>query len=378
MKRPALRLVLQTVRMRAGAFSTAMVVTLLTVFGLEMPTVAEAAAPATITGQLMNGTSGRSVPNAEISLLEMGTGEASVVARGRTDRAGRFRFTGLDHSGERTLLVTTTYKDVPYFSAPVRLTVLAPAASAEISVFEPTRDPTVVVVAFRIVMVQQVLPGRLLVRDVIGLRSREPRTFVGQEAGVTRLSAPPGATNIQVARGLAPLTVGASAVVDALPVTPRVREAVLKYEVGYRLRRAAIRWPVEYPTASFDLILPDGIQVSEVNLTAQAPRQVQGQRLLRFTAEDLPPGRDVTVVLTGLPLNARPYLLALAGVVLAAALLGALALPLLRKRHGPQFAPERLRETVDQLDPETRTGEADGVDERVSQSSVRDRGSGRL
>lgn len=292
--------------MRAGACLVAAAIALLTVLALEMPGIIQAAVPGTITGVMTNGTSRRPVPNAEPSLLEMGAGGADVMARGRTDGAGRFRFAGVDPSGGRTFLVTTMYKGVPYSSDALRFTARRPAVSVEISVFELTSDPSVVVAAFRVIMVQRVLPGRLVIRDVIGLQSREPRALIGQETGADQ---PPrrGIECSSHPRGGAP-AVAASVVVDALPITPRVREAVLQYEVGYLLTRAALRWPLDYPTVSVDLILPEGVQVRAVNLAAQPAGQVRGQRLLRFTAEQVPAGRDVRVDLAGLPTMCGPTL----------------------------------------------------------------------
>lgn len=337
--------------MRAGVCLAATGIVLLMGLAPEMPGIIQAATPGTITGVLTNGTSRSPVPNAELSLLEMGAGGATVVARGRSDGAGRFRFAGLDFSGGRTFLVTTTYRDAPYSSAALPVTARTPVVVADVSVFEPTSDASVVVVSFRVIMVQQVLPGRLVFRDVIGLQSRESRAFIGQGTGAARIALPTGASSVQVIRGMVPLGVADSAVVDALPITPRVREAVLQYEVGYRLTRATLRWPLGYPTGSVDLILPDGVQVRAVNLTAQAPGQVRGQRLLRFTAEQVPAGRDVLVELVGLPLNVRPYLIAFAGLLLTAALVAALAGPMVRRRRIPPPLPEGSSEVSSPVAP---------------------------
>ncbi len=315
--------------MRANLL-TAMLAALL----LQAPS-ADTAAPSTqtIAGRVVNGTLRQPAAGVRVMLLRMRPGEAPIEHTARSDGKGRFRFTVGNATERDAYVVVAEHGGAAYTAGPIR-----PGpdrrATADLVIYEPTSDPGVVAVPYHLILVLRVRPGRLQVRELLAVASRTPRAFVGAGGVTLRLALPPGAEAVRPVRGLAPAGVSTDAMLDALPVTPVVREAVMEYEVPFRWRRAVVRWRIGYPTQALDVIAPEDVRATPLNLVRRDAREVRGERLRRFAAEDLRPGAEVGLALRELPLDVRPYLVGGAAGLLVLAVGVALAFPFFRRGRG--------------------------------------------
>jgi len=184
-------------------------------------------------------------------------------------------------------------------------------------------------IPFRIVLVQRASGGALQIREVLAFTP----TPGSPQGRTVLLPLPPGAREISGLRGLQPTGWAEGAVIYQIPEGPGPVETVLEYEVPYRWRKATLLYSIPYPTGSFDLFVPSRFNVESPQLRRGSPRVIRGQRIQRFTAENLDPGLTMTISLSGLPLPTRNLAVRGGILLMALAVAVALAAPWLRSRE---------------------------------------------
>lgn len=184
-------------------------------------------------------------------------------------------------------------------------------------------------IPFRIVLVQRASGGALQIREVLAFVP-----VLGSPQGKTvLLPLPPGTREVSGLRGLRPTGWTEGAVIYQIPEGPGPVETVLEYEVPYRWRKATLLYSVPYPTGSFDLFAPSTLNVESPQLRRGSPRVIRGERIQRFTAEQLDPGLKVTISLSGLPLPTGGLAVRGGILLMALAVAVALAAPWLRSKE---------------------------------------------
>lgn len=131
---------------------------------------AGAAAAGTVTGVVRNGTIGSPVAGAEVILIRL-QGGMETVANTKTDAQGHYR---IEHPGvgRQPMLVRVSFRGVNFHQS------LPPGReSADVEVFEPTKDPSVIQVTSRLIALQP--KGQVL--------------LIGEEYAVRNSSKPPAA-----------------------------------------------------------------------------------------------------------------------------------------------------------------------------------------
>ncbi|MCS7173543.1 MAG: hypothetical protein N0A24_09215 [Armatimonadetes bacterium] len=267
-----------------------------------LPGASRASEPLVITGRVVHGETGRPMGGVEIRVLGMSGGRNPQERAARTDTAGRFAV-WMDPSF-RAYAVQAFYRGVVYTEGPMA-SGGKKSLKVTVRVYETTRDPRNLVLLRRALLLEPVARGVLEIREVVVLMNRAPRTYVGEE-GTVRLPLPPGAQEISVWQGMAPVGVDArGALVDSLPVTPGPREIVLSYRVPHRTGRIFFTLPVTLPVVAMDVFAPEPLAIRSEALPGREARTVQGRRVVRVWGEKIPAGSVVVVEVLGLVAPSR-------------------------------------------------------------------------
>src|SRR5204863_3138934 len=108
------------------------------------------------------------------------------------------------------------------------------------------------------------------------------------------------------------------------------------YSLGFDGKQLELSKPLEYPTASFNLYVPNvGLQIDSPQLKPQGPAELGGQQYLLYSAQGLPRGTELRIRFGNLPAAQRTPAPELVGAILGigcAALVGGLLVVFYRQR----------------------------------------------
>ena len=130
-----------------------------------------------IRGRVVNGTTQRPVPNAEVSYVRMTQG-TTPLARATTDGEGRFQLQGIPPAASPApVLLRVEYQGATY-SHPI-LPGQNPTEEIEIQVFDANRDPKLIAVREQAILLHPTGETLLVLEQIIlDNKSSPPRTYV--------------------------------------------------------------------------------------------------------------------------------------------------------------------------------------------------------
>jgi uncharacterized membrane protein len=275
---------------------------------LAAPAAAQSGA-GTISGQVVNSTpGGGSVAGLEVTLVTYINGEPKDdTDTALTDASGNFTFAGLNTGQEYNYAAAVSYQDVTYASFLSSGDLPAfpegeTSRSITIAVYETTRDDSSV----RLMLAHMVLFAEnqtLLASEYYLFVNNGDRTFIGKEGdpGVLHFSLPPGAAGLQVGfgPGQAQVVSAADGFWDTRPMSPGGSEVGYTYEMGLKSGKLDLSRPIDYPTAQFDVLVPQGsLDVSGARLVAGEPVTVSGMVLSDYVADNLTAGESLTMTIS--------------------------------------------------------------------------------
>jgi len=264
---------------------------LLTTFAL-----AAASHAGTLSGTVINRTTGKPEPNVALDLLSPTAGMAEL-ATATSDSQGRFSVTK-DSIGMAPVLIRATFHDVSFntFAPPGRPEV-------EVEVFDISKDPKTITVPSHVVIFQPE-NGKLVGAEEYSIQntSQPPYAFFRSE-GNFDFSIPGGATLGQVsttttmgmAVSQASIDKGKGHFAIAYPFRPGQTNVRLSYELPYANNSATLKLPATYPGSKMLVVVPPGVTVTADGLTAAG----QEQGMLVYTHEPLPARGELSMNLSG-------------------------------------------------------------------------------
>ena len=351
-----------------------------------------------IEGQIVNGTAGSSPPAGLPITVHVFQDRTKVGERtAQTDERGAFSVEGLATGPAYVYFPVADYGGVGYFpERPIALDD-APQKRVEIRVFEPTSSEDVIEVERANLLLLRVTPTELMVMEMGAVLNRSDRAYVGDgppdvRPPTLRFSLPRGADQVTPQAGLSrgELLPTPDGFLSTEPVIPGRHELAFSYQVPIEDSTLDLVKRHEYPTAAFNLYVPDtGISVLSPQLTFQGTSELGGQRYQLYTAQALPPGAQVTARLSGLPAvgGPRPEQLGLIVLGASAIVLGGAGVLAVRRRrksadgaetpHEPASdgPAERLRlvRALAELDERFSAGEIDEEWYRAERSRGKER-----
>lgn len=250
----------------------------------------------TLSGTVINRTTGKPTPNVDLTLLSPTQGMREVGSS-KSDAQGRFTVTN-DAIGMAPILIRATFHDVSYntFAPPGRPEI-------EVEIYELSKDPMTVTVASHIVIFQ---PGsdKLIGAEeyVIQNNSQPPQAYfrsdgnfefaipeqgkLQQISTVTSTGMPVQQASIDKGKGLYAI---------AFPFRPGETSIRLSYELPYSGNAANMKLTAIYPGVKTLVVVPPGVTITGEGLTAAG----QEQGMLLYAHQPLAAKASFTVNLSG-------------------------------------------------------------------------------
>lgn len=303
-----------------------------------------AAAQGTLEGRVVR--AGATVPGAAVELHRVATDTSGLLATGRADAQGRFRFPlpAVDSGGFTVFFATAMVDGVRYFGPALHpgeagtgyaVTVYdTTSAAAALDSLRVSRRDVIVVAGQR---------GGWEVAEVVRVENPTGRTVVGAGATpVFGMAVPANATDFQTeepgvsesagAENVRDLVLMGGKVLATVPLTPGGRDFFFRYRLP--AKTGALNLPLSQRTDTLSVYVRQpspGMRVT--GLPAGEPFEAEGEQFLRYTATALAPGATVSLRARrngGAPVDPR-----LAAGVATALVLAAGAWFALRRRPAP-------------------------------------------
>jgi hypothetical protein len=236
--------------------------------------LAAAAHAGTLSGTVINRTTGKATPNIDLTLLSPAQGMRELGSS-KSDAQGHFTITN-DAIGTAPVLVRATYHDVSYntFAPPGRLNV-------EVEIYELSKDIKTVSIVNHIIIFQ---PGsdRLIGAEeyIVRNASQPPQAYFRTE-GNFEFAIPEKATLQQVstvnATGMsvqqASIDKGKGHIAIAYPFRPGDTSIRLSYEMPYSASATTLKLTAVYPGVNTLVVVPPDVTVTGDGLTAAGQEQ---------------------------------------------------------------------------------------------------------
>jgi hypothetical protein len=258
--------------------------------------VAVAAHAGTLSGRVINRTTGKPAPNIDLDLLSPTQGMLEL-ATAKSDAQGHFSVTK-DNIGMAPILVRATFHDVSFntFAPPGRPDV-------EVEIYDISKDPKTISVTSHVVIFQP--EGEKLIgaeEYTVNNTSQPPAAFFRTE-GNFDFAIPENGTLNQVSTtaqmGMAvtqaSIEKGKGHFAIAYAFRPGQTNVRLSYEIPYPNASATLKLPATYPGAKLLVVVPPGVTVTGDKLVSAG----QEQGMMVFTHDPLPAKGILTVILSG-------------------------------------------------------------------------------
>jgi len=249
-----------------------------------------------IHGHVRNGTTGRTVPHAEVVLISLVSGMEQLTSV-KSDAEGAFSF-DRPEIGTGPMLVRATYESADYFQ-------MCPPGrdTAEIEVFEANAPASAVRVTSRAIIFQP-NGARLMVGEEFMIQnSTQPPATYNNPKGAFEFELPAGAKIQQVTAtppGGMPLPQGTSDkgkgryAVD-FPLKPGETNFRIAYDLPYEGAQASIRAAGLLPADRVLLAVPPGVKISSEGFAPAGTEQ--GYSIL--ARENVAAGTPLAITLSG-------------------------------------------------------------------------------
>ena len=258
--------------------------------------LATAANAGTVTGTVINRTTGKPQPNVVLDLLSPTQG-MTELATATSDAQGHFSVTK-DSLGMAPLLIRATFHDVSF-------NTFSPQGSpnVEVEVYDISKDPKAISVASHVVIFEPQEKKLVGAEEYAVQNNAQPPAAYFRTEGNFDFAIPENATLSQVsttasmgmAVNQASIDKGKGKYAIAFAFRPGQTNVRLSYELPYANKAATVKLPATYAGAKMLVVVPPGVTVTGDGLTSAG----QEQGMMVYTHEPLPAKGILTVSLSG-------------------------------------------------------------------------------
>jgi mono/diheme cytochrome c family protein len=271
---------------------------------------------ATITGLIVNGTTGAEVSNAQAILRAFTTNLEQTLTMTTTVGAnGRYTFDLTDVPPDWVYLVNTEYNGLNFNSDINQLSRAQPELDMPIIVYDTSDDASALSIG-QIHMILTFTPGKVQVSELYIFNNEANTVFVGEsgnfEEGVLNIALPAAAENVNFQRAFGSLENFAPATdviqtetgwADTAPLRPGTgsNNLLVSYELPYEdgLR---LGHPLHYPIQGATAILPDnGVSLSGQGWASQGSQALASGTFATYMNSDLAGAEALSLELDGRP-----------------------------------------------------------------------------
>ncbi len=256
-----------------------------------------------ISGQVLNKTSDGPAPGVELILTSYMGDKPTDEKTIKSDDQGNFLFDNLNW--DRSYGITVNFKGAEYSTDKMVFFPNEETKILNLPIFEPTvEDNDISVVESH--MILQAADGVLSVADLTLFDNSGNKIYVGGKElddgrkESLRFNTPKGAQSLNFIHGINPddIVQTAYGFADTTSIMPGQKRVVYTYDLPLSSGTTKFEKTIDYPTASFLLLISDLERTAEVKgLTGGESIQIQGESFLKWTGADLQPGQQVKVEL---------------------------------------------------------------------------------
>jgi hypothetical protein len=342
--------------------------------------------PATVRGRVIIPAGEKVNPAAGVmvTLHRVGPDAAGPLDSVRSGPDGRYSIAYTRQGSQEAVYFTAViYRDIAYFSSPIRGLRTA-EEDGEIVVFDTTTHAMPFTIQGHHIVVAAPGPdGSRKVVEVYELSNDTSVTVVGKDslAAVWSATLPRGATAFAGGQGdvaASSLVAHAGRVEMRAPFGPGIKQ--LSYSYSLPAGAFPLQLTVDRFTAVLEVLLEEeGAQARAASLRAQANATTQGRSFKRFLAQGTPPGETIRIDVPVVAASTRTRVLIGLGIVIALAMIASLARALLRRSGratargvAPAERPsESLIAAIAALDARREAGDASLTAEGYSSERAR-------
>ncbi len=293
-----------------------------------------------IEGKVISKTIGKAVPDQEVTLYKYLNRKEVGKESTKTDEEGKFRFENLLTQPDYAYGLYAKYQEAEYWSAAITFKGKTAVEDALLTVYESTSNAENIKVKLHHIIFD--IQGQfLLVKEIILFYNEGERTYIGEKREgedkriTLSFSLPEGFSNPEYLQGLMSCCIVPSeqGFLDTMAVKPGPRELVFTYQLRYDSKKYLFRKPVNYDTASLDVLVPAvGVKASSQILSpVPNPMELKGKKYLYLkTQETIKAGTPLTLELSNLPAGQGFFKIIAYSLVAILILLG-FAYPFFRK-----------------------------------------------
>ena len=272
------------------------------------PFTVNAQAEGFIEGQLLNGTeSGSSTAGQTVTLITYLDDVETSTSDTLTDNNGMFLFEGLDTTPGYSYQVKTMFQSANYSSEKLEFVEDSANLTMELPVFDSTEsDNDISIMSSHVII--YALEGYLYVTEYYLFLNNSDRTYIGEpysgnvsQRETLKLSLSRDAENLQIGDGLTDSYVQFTSgeLIDTAPVQPGTKEVAFSYTSEYAEGVYTYLQDIFYPIGNEELLINGNVSITASELmTKNEPFQSQGELFQHYTALDVTPGQQLSLVLT--------------------------------------------------------------------------------
>jgi hypothetical protein len=281
---------------------------------------------------VVNKTAGGAVTaGTTVVLVSFGRKEQAPLGQQTTqaDASGAYTFTGVDRDPNVVYLTIARFQNVTYPSdSPFQLQD-QPTAQADIGVFDTTTADDGIQLDNLNLLVMGADQGVVQCMEMGALVNNTDRTFVTADpqdqalAKAIKFALPSGALGVQMQTGFTDQDVipGVGGVQVTAPIPPGRHQFALSFQLPYSGSSVDMSLQVPYPTASYNVYLPQsGFRLDSTPLASSGATQLGGQTYSLYSTANVPRATMIGGQLSGLAatagLGANQLALISLGVVL--------------------------------------------------------------
>ena len=348
----------------------------------------QAPAPVSISGNIVNGTAGGSVPGGlTVTATEVDAGVTKQVAtkKAPVGAGGAFKIDGFPGQAGDHFVVGTDYLGVTYSSE------ATPGSPATLKIYETSTDPTVLSIPSTTLTVIIGKQGNYNVLQLLTAHNSSDRSYIGTPnpsasgpPATLELPIPAGATAFSPVEGLAN---GLAAAPDGLvastdPVVPGNTDVSYLYNIAVPRSGWGMSLPVVYATSNVDLLVDPALTLSGPGLTFRKSVTINKRVYRDYRGANLAPGTTLNANIAPASSTSVTLYLGL-GALLVLVAVSAVGVPRILRRHrGSGIGPEepdpppereRLIEEIAALDEAHAAGSVEEDDYAAQRAELKNR-----
>ena len=264
-----------------------------------------------VRGQVANGTEGAEIPG-DLNMLMLITGADGVLSgTGQTtpDAQGRFVFEDVPVRDGDTYTISVDHLGVFYGTTLDRSGL---SEDIEVTVFETTRDASIIEFERQVMVLAAVDRGEQLVSVIEFVRINNPtdRTLMPDLTNIDQISflrfaLPPDPAELTVQSDLPGgdiVSIGTGFALTS-PVVPGGHSIDFSYTFPFNEETLSYRQSLPQGAEIFQVLVADTFtDINVPSLERIDPVNIQGTPYRAFEARDIPPGPGLQLEITGLPL----------------------------------------------------------------------------